>query len=44
MSSHKRPYEGTDNSAEAMRAYIDWELHLVAQMANDGIANFRVMR
>ena len=41
---YKRPYEGTDNSADAMRAYIEWELHLVAQMANDGIANFRVMR
>ena len=41
---YKRPYEGTDNSAEAMRAYIEWELHLVAQMANDGIANFRVLR
>jgi hypothetical protein len=27
-----------------MRAYIEWELHLVAQMANDGIANFRVAR
>lgn len=40
---YKRPYEGTDNAAEAMQAYIDWELHLVAQLANDGICNFRVV-
>lgn len=41
---YKRPYEGTDNGAQAMQAYIDWELQLVAQLANDGIANFRVAR
>jgi rhodanese-related sulfurtransferase len=41
---YKRPYEGTDNSAEAMRAYLEWEYGLVAQVANDGIANFRVIR
>jgi hypothetical protein len=40
---YKRPYEGTDNAAEAMQAYIDWELRLVAQLANDGICNFRVV-
>src|ERR1019366_4348425 len=40
---YKRPYEGTDNAPEAMRAYIAWELQLVAQLANDGIANFRVV-
>ncbi|MBY6242629.1 rhodanese-like domain-containing protein [Methylosinus sp. Sm6] len=41
---YKRPYEGTDNASEAMRAYIDWELQLVAQLANDGVANFHVVR
>jgi rhodanese-related sulfurtransferase len=40
---YKRPYEGTDNSAGAMQAYIDWELRLVAQLANDGVCNFRVV-
>jgi rhodanese-related sulfurtransferase len=41
---YKRPYEGTDNAAAAMQAYIDWELQLVAQLANDGVSNFRVVR
>ncbi|RAI43917.1 rhodanese-like domain-containing protein [Rhodoplanes roseus] len=41
---YKRPYEGTDNPRAAMQAYIDWELGLVAQLANDGVANFRVVR
>jgi rhodanese-related sulfurtransferase len=41
---YKRPYEGTDNAVEAMQGYIDWELGLVAQLANDGISNFRVVR
>ncbi|TRL31197.1 rhodanese-related sulfurtransferase [Methylosinus sporium] len=41
---YKRPYEGTDNASDAMRAYIDWELQLVAQLANDGVANFHVVR
>ena len=40
---YKRPYEGTDNAREAMQAYIDWELHLVAQLANDSISNFHVV-
>ena len=40
---YKRPYEGTDSTAEAMRGYIEWELKLVEQMARDGVANFRVM-
>ena len=40
---YKRPYEGTNNAAEAMQAYIDWELHLVAQLANDCICNFHVV-
>jgi rhodanese-related sulfurtransferase len=41
---YKRPYEGTDNGPQAMRSYIEWELQLVAQLANDGISNFRVVR
>lgn len=41
---YKRPYEGTDNAGAAMQAYIDWELQLVAQLANDGVSNFRVAR
>ena len=40
---YKRPYEGTDNAAAAMQAYIDWELHLVAQLANDSVSNFHVV-
>jgi rhodanese-related sulfurtransferase len=40
---YKRPYEGTDNATEAMQAYIDWELHLVAQLANDSVCNFHVV-
>jgi rhodanese-related sulfurtransferase len=41
---YKRPYEGTDNPRAAMQAYIDWELQLIAQIANDGVCNFRVVR
>lgn len=41
---YKRPYEGTDNATAAMQAYIDWELQLVAQLANDGVSNFHVIR
>jgi len=40
---YKRPYEGTDNATAAMQAYIDWELHLVAQLANDSVCNFHVV-
>lgn len=40
---YKRPYEGTDNSAAAMQAYIDWELELVAQLERDGTHRFRVI-
>ena len=40
---YKRPYEGTDNAAGAMQAYIDWELQLVAQLANDSVSNFHVV-
>jgi len=41
---YKRPYEGTNNAREAMQGYIDWELQLVAQLANDGVSNFHVVR
>ncbi|KAL2844180.1 Rhodanese-like domain-containing protein [Aspergillus pseudoustus] len=41
---YKRPYEGTNNAREAMQGYLDWEYGLVAQLANDGIAGFHVVR
>ena len=41
---YKRPYEGTGNDREAMEAYIQWEHELVAQLANDGVARFHVVR
>ncbi|MDH2325810.1 rhodanese-like domain-containing protein [Cereibacter sp. SYSU M97828] len=44
IDAYKRPYEGTDNAREKMQAYIDWELGLVAQLANDGISRFHVVR
>lgn len=44
IDAYKRPYEGTDNAREKMQAYIDWELGLVAQLANDGVSRFRVVR
>ena len=34
---YRRPYEGTDNSREAMQAYLEWEYGLVAQLANDAM-------
>jgi rhodanese-related sulfurtransferase len=40
---YKRPYEGTDNAAEAMQAYLDWEYGLVAQLARDGTHGFYVI-
>lgn len=39
---YQRPYEGTDNPKAALRAYIDWELGLVAQLARDGSHGFFV--
>lgn len=44
LDSYKRPYEGTDSQQANMQAYIDWELQLVAQLANDGVAGFHVVR
>lgn len=40
---YRRPYEGTDNAAEAMQAYLDWEYGLIAQLERDGTAFFRVV-
>ncbi|HFJ9774673.1 TPA: rhodanese-like domain-containing protein, partial [Raoultella ornithinolytica] len=40
---YRRPYEGTDNSREAMQAYLEWEYGLVAQLANDGTHGFTVL-
>jgi 3-mercaptopyruvate sulfurtransferase SseA len=40
---YKRPYEGTDNDAQAMQAYLDWEYGLVAQLERDGTHGFHVI-
>ena len=40
---YKRPYEGTDNAAEAMQAYLDWEYGLVDQLARDATHGFFVI-
>jgi rhodanese-related sulfurtransferase len=40
---YKRPYEGTDNAAAAMQAYLDWEFGLVAQLERDGTHGFSVL-
>jgi rhodanese-related sulfurtransferase len=39
---YRRPYEGTDNAAEAMQAYLDWEFGLIAQLERDGTHFFNV--
>lgn len=41
---YKRPYEGTSNARKDMQAYLDWEYGLVAQLANDGVSCFHVVR
>ena len=40
---YKRPYEGTDNPAAAMQAYLDWEYALVGQLERDGTHGFYVI-
>jgi len=40
---YKRPYEGTENKAAAMQAYLDWEFGLVAQLERDGSHGFFVI-
>ncbi|MFT4090186.1 MAG: rhodanese-like domain-containing protein [Asticcacaulis sp.] len=38
-----RPYEGTENKAEAMQAYLDWEYGLVDQLRRDASHGFFVI-
>jgi len=40
---YRRPYEGTDNAAPAMQAYLDWEFGLVEQLRRDGTHGFHVI-
>ncbi|MDR3157799.1 MAG: rhodanese-related sulfurtransferase [Zoogloeaceae bacterium] len=42
LDRYRRPYEGTNNSAAAMQAYLDWEFGLVAQLERDGTHHFWV--
>ena len=44
IDRYRRPYEGTDNAAAAMQAYLDWEFGLVEQLARDGTHQFSVLR
>ena len=43
IDRYKRPYEGTDNSPEAMQAYLDWEYGLVDQLNKDATHGFFVV-
>ncbi|MFZ6774837.1 rhodanese-related sulfurtransferase [Undibacterium sp. SXout7W] len=43
IDRYRRPYEGTDNRAEAMQAYLDWEFGLVDQLGRDGTHGFHVI-
>ena len=43
VDRYRRPYEGTEVPHEAMRAYLQWEYGLVAQLDRDGTHNFRVL-
>ncbi len=43
VDRYRRPYEGTDNAAQAMQAYLDWEFGLVDQLARDGTHGFKVI-
>ncbi len=40
---YRRPYEGADHSADAMRAYLQWEYGLVDQLSRDGTHGFFVI-
>jgi len=40
---YRRPYEGTAVDPAAMRAYLDWEHGLVAQLERDRTHHFRVL-
>ena len=41
---YRRPYEGTDVSEAAMRAYLEWEYGLVGQLERDGTHHFKPLR
>lgn len=41
---YRRPYEGTDVSAQAMQDYLDWEYGLVAQLEKDGSHGFTLLK
>lgn len=43
VDRYRRPYEGTDNAAAAMQAYLDWEYGLVDQLKRDGTHHFSVI-
>ena len=43
IDRYRRPYEGTDNPAQAMQAYLDWEYGLVEQLKRDGTHHFKVI-
>ncbi len=43
IDRYRRPYEGTDNAAAAMQAYLDWEYGLVDQLKRDGTHYFSVI-
>jgi hypothetical protein len=40
---YRRPYEGIGVPPEAMRAYLDWEYGLVAQLERDDTHRFSVL-
>jgi hypothetical protein len=43
IDRYRRPYEGSDNAASAMQAYLDWEYGLVEQLRLDGTHGFFVL-
>ncbi|OUY07613.1 rhodanese homology domain-containing protein [Acinetobacter populi] len=43
IDRYKRPYEGTDNSEQAMNAYLEWEYGLVDQLKADNTHGFFVI-
>ncbi len=43
IDRYQRPYEGVQNSAQAMQAYLDWEYGLVEQLRKDATHFFRVV-
>jgi rhodanese-related sulfurtransferase len=43
IDRYRRPYEGTDNPASAMQAYLDWEFGLVEQLGREGTHGFYVI-